>query len=160
MSGMIRPAPNPIIRFVVENFAIIPSDLRGRSPSREIFGLMLTAQRETENGVARHARPRMMKVSRWAANKSMGSRGNRAGMNVPTPEASEKVMNDRLKVAALTSEVVVSARYAFQLDKYIASPTPPITADNSIRKMSSVMPGMKMMELAISAPTSIMCLRP
>ena len=76
------------------------------------------------------------------------------------PEAIVKVMKDRLKVAALASEVVVSARYAFQVDKYMASPMPPATADKSIRKMSAVTPGMKMMKHAISAPTSIMCLRP
>ena len=101
-----------------------------------------------------------MKVSRWAVNRSMGSSGNRPGMNVPIPEAMVKVMKDRLKVAALTSAVVVSARYAFQVDRYMASPMPPTIADKSIRKMLAVIPGMTMMKLVSRPPASIMCLRP
>lgn len=160
MSGMIRPAPRPIIRFVTENFAMMPSDFRGQIPFREAFGLVLTAHRETEIGVPKQRRPSRMKVSRCAVNKSIGSNGKRPGTNVPTPDAIVNVMNERLNVAALTSKVVVSARNAFHVDRYIASPNPPTIAETYNKRMFPVMPGMTMTKLARSAPMSIMCLRP
>ena len=90
----------------------------------------------------------------------MGRKGNRPGRKLPTPDATVKVMNDRLKVAALTSGAVVSARNAFQVARYIASPIPPRTADNSSKRKSEVNAGTTNIATAKSDPANINIFRP
>jgi hypothetical protein len=76
------------------------------------------------------------------------------------PEAIVNVTKDRLKVAALESCLVVSARKAFQVERNIASAMPPRTAENSIRRKSDVKAGNSRMTDARSDPVSIRSLLP
>jgi hypothetical protein len=71
-----------------------------------------------------------------------------------------KVTNDKLNAPALDSPDVVSARYAFQVDMYIASPTPPKTAEDSSTEKFAVNPGTTIVRTEMTAPASIKSFRP
>jgi len=160
MSGIIRPAPRPIMRFAVENFVIIPRDLRGNIPLREDSGFIPIAHFTTERGVSRLRIPSTMKRILCASPKLKGRKGKKPGIALPIPDAIVNVIKERLKVAGLVSSVVLSAKYAFQVAKYIASPIPPITADASSTRKFVVIPGMMLISVAREAPLHIMLLRP
>jgi hypothetical protein len=90
----------------------------------------------------------------------MSVSGKKIGRQLPMPSATVKTMNDRLNVAVRTSIVVVSARYAFQVARYIASPRPPTIAEVSRRAKFDVKPGTAMTRADNKDPINIICLRP
>ena len=89
-----------------------------------------------------------------------GSKGKRPGMALPSPDATVKVIKERLNVAGLVSSVVLSAKYAFHVARNIASDIPPITAETSSTRKFVVIPGITVMQDARKAPINIIPLRP